>query len=231
MQKAGPDRRATGRNAASMKYDILSALGAHGCAGDKHRQRLVLRLITLVVARYNWISDELMVGQREMAEMWSIDERSVKRDLAKLREMGWLVQRRPAARGRVAVHGLGLARILEVTGSDWERIGPDFVARMAGGEAAPPAVTPSNVISFPMPSGEGGLWPRIQSMLHREDPNLYSAWFAALQAEPVEAGVLVLAAPSRFHADYLRTNHMTRLERAAMACDAEILRVVVMSGE
>ena len=46
MQKAGPDRRATGRNAASMKYDILSALGAHGCAGDKHRQRLVLRLIT-----------------------------------------------------------------------------------------------------------------------------------------------------------------------------------------
>jgi chromosomal replication initiation ATPase DnaA len=68
-------------------------------------------------------------------------------------------------------------------------------------------------------------------MLHREDPNLYSAWFAALQAEPVEAGVLVLAAPSRFHADYLRTNHMTRLERAAMACDAEILRVVVMSGE
>ena len=34
-----------------------------------------------------------------------------------------------------------------------------------------------------------------------------------------------------FHADYLRTNHLTRLERAAMACDAEILRVVVMSGE
>jgi len=231
MQKAGPDRRATGRNAASMKYDILSALGAHGCAGDKHRQRLVLRLITLVVARYNWISDELMVGQREMAEMWSIDERSVKRDLAKLREMGWLVQKRAAARGRVAVHGLGLARILEVTGPDWGRIGPDFVARMAGGEGAPPAVTPSNVISFPMPSGEGGLWPRVQSMLHREDPNLYSAWFAALQAEAVEAGVLVLAAPSRFHADYLRTNHMTRLERAAMACDAEILRVVVMSGE
>ena len=77
MQKAQPERRATGRNAASMKYDILSALGAHACAGDKHLQRLVLRLITLVVARYNWISDELMVGQREIAELWSIDELSL----------------------------------------------------------------------------------------------------------------------------------------------------------
>ena len=74
MQKAGPDRRATGRNAASMKYDILSALGAHGCAGDKHRQRLVLRLITLVVARYNWISDELMVGQRPRAALLKVDQ-------------------------------------------------------------------------------------------------------------------------------------------------------------
>lgn len=231
MQNAGPERRATGRNAASVKYDILTALGAHGCAGDKHRQRLVLRLITLIVARYNWITDEIMVGQREMATLWSIDERSVKRDLAKLRDMGWLVQKRAAARGRVAVHGLGLARILEGTQPDWERVGPDYAARMAGqGAPEAPEAPPSNVISFPLPVGEGGLWPRIQGLLHREDPHLYGAWFAALQAEH-EDGHLRLLAPSRFHADYLRSNHLVRLERAARACAPELARVeVVFAG-
>ena len=119
MHKAANERRttgkATGRNAAALKYDILTAMGVHACAGDKHRQRLVLRLITLIVARYNWTSDEITVGQREMAALWSIDERSVKRDMAKLRDMGWLVQKRAAARGRVAVHGLDLSRILTET--------------------------------------------------------------------------------------------------------------------
>lgn len=228
MQKTWPQKRATGRNAASMKYDILSALGAHGCAGDKHRQRLVLRLITLIVARYNWITDEIMVGQREMAELWSIDERSVKREMAKLRDLGWLVQKRAAARGRVAVHGLGLGRILEGTGPDWARIGPDYVARMAEqGAAQPEAPASSNVISFPLPSGEEGGWPRIQAMLHREDPHLYAAWFAALRAEQ-EADCLRLFAPSRFHADYLRSNHLQRLERTARACIADLTRIVVV---
>ena len=231
MQKAQPERRATGRNAASMKYDILSALGAHACAGDKHLQRLVLRLITLVVARYNWISDELMVGQREIAELWSIDERSVKRDLTRLRELGLLVQKRPAARGRVAVHGLGLARIVEVTRPDWIRIGPDFVARMEGqGDAPPQAVPASNVISFPLPSKEDGLWPRIQALLHREDPNLYGAWFAALQAEQ-EGDCLRLFAPSRFHADYLRSNHLHRLERAVRVGAPDFLRIELAVAE
>ncbi len=228
MQKAGPERRATGRNAASMKYDILSALGVHGCAGDKHRQKLVLRLITLIVARYNWIADEIMVGQREMAELWGIDERSVKREIAKLRELGWLVQKRAAARGRVAVHGLGLNRILEGTGPDWPRIGPDFVARMTGQGAPAPDAAPSNVISFPLPSGEEGSWSRIQAMLHREDPHLYAAWFAALTAEQVGDSLRLLA-PSRFHADYLRSNHLLRLERTARACLGQLARVEVVA--
>lgn len=230
MQKAGPVRRATGRNAASMKYDVLSALGAHGCAGDKHRQRLVLRLITLIVARYNWIADELMVGQREMAALWSIDERSVKRDMARMRDLGWLVQKRPPARGRVAVHGLGLSSILAATRPDWGRIGPDFEARMTGPEAAAEAPQ-SNVISFPLPQDDSGLWPRIQAMLYRDDPSLYGAWFAALTAEPVESAMLTLVAPSRFHAEYLRTNHLQRLERAARACAPDLARVAVVFGE
>jgi hypothetical protein len=229
MQKAGPERRATGRNAASMKYDILSALGAHGCAGDKHRQRLVLRLITLIVARYNWIGDELAVGQREMAELWSIDERSVKRDIAKLRDLGWLVQKRAAARGRVAVHGLGLGSILSVTRDDWARVGPDLVARLAAPDAAPaPGTVSGNVITFPVPKGDDGLWPRVQAQLYREDANLYGAWFAALKAEGVYDGALKVLAPSRFHADYLRANFLQRLERVITACDPAVSRVEIV---
>lgn len=225
MQQAGSERRATGRNAAALKYDILSAIGVHACAGDKHRQRLVLRLMTLIVARYNWASDEIAVGQREMATLWSIDERSVKRDLARLREMGWLVQKRAAARGRVAVHGLDLGRILTETSADWARVGPDFVSRMAEPKAAQ---VPSNVIAFPAPQAEGGLWSRIQAQLHREDPNMYGAWFAALRLETCDAGLMTLRAPTRFHADYLRSNLMLRLERAASAAGASGERIEVV---
>lgn len=218
-----------GRNAAAVKYDLLTALGAHACAGDKHRQRLVLRLITLIVARYNWIADELSVGQREMAALWSIDERSVKRDLARLRDMGWLVVKRPAARGRVAVHGLDLTRILAGTEPDWPRVGPDFVARMDGQKAGQggPSPAPNNVIAFPAPRAGEGLWPRLQAALHREDPHAFGAWFAALSCEGTEDGILRLMAPSRFHADYLRANHLHRLERLARGADPGILRVEI----
>lgn len=230
MRQAATERQhrpeATGRHAGVLKYDLLTALGAHACAGDKHRQRLVLRLITLIVARYNWIGDELTIGQREMAALWSIDERSVKRDVARLRGMGWLVQKRAAARGRVAVHGLDLARILQDTAADWARVGPDFAARLAGPEAPPPA--PSNVIAFPAPQGEDGLWPRIQALLHREDPHLYGAWFAALTPEAAGAEEIVLRAPTRFHADYLRSNLLLRLEGAARSAGAAGVRIVVL---
>lgn len=226
MSATGLERKATGRNAASVKYDVLSALGAHACGGDKHLQRLVLRLITLIVARYNWIADELSVGQREMADLWSIDERSVKRDLARLREMGWLVVKRPAARGRVAVHGLDLGRILAATQPAWSRIGADFVARMAAPETPPP----SNVITFPpMQPARGGedLWAQVQAVLQREEPNAFRAWFAALRNEAAAPGVLRLVAPTRFHADYLRGNFLHRLERLAQGLDRTVSRIEI----
>ena len=59
--------RAVGREAAAKKYDILSAMMAHALAGDKHRQRLVLRLMALITTRYNWQRNELAMGQREIA--------------------------------------------------------------------------------------------------------------------------------------------------------------------
>ena len=80
-------KKPTGRNSSVFKYDLLTVVGAYALSADKGRQRLVLRLMTLITARYNWAKDELAVGQREIARLWKIDERSVKREMAKLRAM------------------------------------------------------------------------------------------------------------------------------------------------
>lgn len=216
---------AVGRNAASRKYDLLTALGVHACHGDKHLQRLVLRFITLIVARYNWQGDELGVGQREIAAMWAVDERTVKRDMARLRDLGWLVVKRPAVRGRVAVHGIDFAAILRATAPQWAAVGTDFRDRMSGGVSAGEAG--SNVVAFPRSSDGGGSanigpadvepgspWQAASLRLMAEDPALYGAWFAALRPAPERDGVFHLIAPSRFHATFVTTHHLARLQRA-----------------
>jgi hypothetical protein len=227
--------RPAGRNAAVIKYDLLTALGALGCAGDKHQQRLVLRFVTLIVARYNWAADELAAGQREIAALWAVDERTVKREMARLRELGWLVTKRPAARGRVAVHGLDLPAILSATAARWNHVGPDFAARMGGredaGEGAAQNPPQGNVISFPaVPRPEGqGVWSRIQTMLHAENPALFSAWFAALQELPGDGTRLQLRAPSRFHAVFVETHHLMRLTTLARKADPGLTGVDIQT--
>ncbi|MGJ8611841.1 MAG: hypothetical protein ACSHWY_12140, partial [Octadecabacter sp.] len=111
--------KAVGREAATRKYDILTALAAYALSRGKHDHRLVLRLMVLITARYNWSRDMLAVGQREIAQMWSVDERTVKREMAKLRALGWLVVKRQGVRGRVTEYGIDLDRLLDDTRDDW----------------------------------------------------------------------------------------------------------------
>ena len=204
-----------GRNASARKYDILTALGVHACRGDKHLQRLVLRLITLIVARYNWQSDELCVGQREIAQLWSVDERTVKREMARLREIGWLTVKAAAARGRVTVHGLDLDAIVRTTEADWAAVGPDYAARMRGTPEETPAPT-GNVVPFPRaaPGAEASIWDRARHRLAGENAALCAAWFDGLKMVEGDGDRLHLKAPTRFHADYVMTHHMTRLIHA-----------------
>jgi hypothetical protein len=217
-----------GRTASVVKYDVLTALGAHGCIGDKSLQRLVLRFITLIVARYNWQTGELAVGQREMAALWGVDERTVKRDLARLRSLGWLEVTRPAVRGRVAVHTLRMEAILAATRDDWARVGPDFAERMGGTADAPPPK--GNVISFPQPPRpEGrGAWPEVMGLLHAENPALYASWFAPLVAECDGAGVMTVRAPSRFHATFVRTHYLSRLRDMVRARDPGVCELAIL---
>lgn len=220
-----------GPEAASRKYDILSAMMAHALAGDQHLQRIVLRLMALITTRYNWQRDEMRIGQREIARLWCVDERTVKRDMARLRALGWVHVKQPGARGRLSVLGLDLDRIMLDTRDAWANIGPDFVIR-AGGE--PPGAAPADPTVVPFRrvrvAPAEGPWGRAQAMLRDEDPPLFEAWFAGLADGGAQDGCLTLLAPTRFHAAYVRTHLMTRLQVAVRRADPGLGSVQVEAG-
>lgn len=219
--------RPVGREAAAKKYDMLSALMAHALAGDQHRQRLVLRLMSLITTRYNWQRNELTMGQREIARLWCVDERTVKRDMARLRALGWIIVKRQGARGRVSVLGLDLERLMLDTRGAWENIGPDFVER-AGGAA--PAKADGTVVPFrPRPSVEAGQgpWHQARQQLLAEDPALFEAWFAPLTEVAHDGEVLILMAPTRFQASYVATHLIGRILTAVTRADGSIRTVRV----
>jgi hypothetical protein len=219
--------RPTGQGASARKYDIISAIGAHGLAGDKVAQRLALRLITLITARYNWGRDELAVGQREIARLWSVDERTVKREMARLRDLGWLVLRRQGARGHVSSYALNLPAILTATQGHWASVGSDLSERLSG---PVPAGTEPNVIPFPAPAPQTppeGHWARVSERFRAEQPALHAAWVQPLMLQADDAQTLTLAAPSRFHGSYVRTHLLDTLLRLCRAERPGITALVI----
>jgi hypothetical protein len=220
--------RPVGREAASRKYDILSALTAFALAQDKHVQRQVLRIMALITTRYNWQRDELSMGQTEIARLWSVDERTVKREMARFRAQGWLVLKRQGARGRVSVYGMDLARMMVDTRPAWSLIGEDFIARLSPSDSPE---LPTNVVplrSVQLPPADGTIWSAIQQRLMATDSAVYSAWICPLVEAGLADGQLTLAAPTRFHATYVNTHHQDRLLAAARAVDPSIGAIVVV---
>lgn len=221
--------RPVGREAASRKYDILSALMAFALAQDKHVQRQVLRMMSLITTRYNWQRDELSMGQGEIARLWSVDERTVKREMARLRACGWLMVKRPGARGRVSLYGLDLGRMMEDTRPVWPNLGADFSERFDPAQVGPVA---SNVVplrAVPAPAQDGTVWTVTQARLHGDDPACYGAWFHMLTDAGTEEGCQVLAAPSRFHARYVDTHLKERLLSALRVADPSVRDVRIIA--
>lgn len=222
-------KKLAGPGASARKYDLITALGAHALSLGKHDQRLVLRLITLLTARYNWARDDLCVGQREIARLWSCNERTVKREMAKLRALGWLVVKRQGARGRVTSYGADIEVMLQATRPIWDEIGPDFSLRL---DAAPP----ESVVPFPVTSqttvappdiSEANEWSLTRAVLHQQDPSRYAAWIEALQRTERAGGRLTLKAPSRFHAAYVQTHLEAVLLQACQSVDADVYAVEI----
>ncbi|QCO57561.1 hypothetical protein EOK75_17805 (plasmid) [Pseudorhodobacter turbinis] len=212
-----------GRDASTKKYDILSALSAYALSQDKHAQRRILRLMSLITTRYNWQRNELSMGQEDIARLWSVDLRTVKREMAKLRAVGWLVETRAAARGRVALHALDLAMIMADTQNVWPNIGPDFVDRQAA--QIPPAPEASNVVPFqqiPSLPADGSVWAAAQHAFQAQDGAAFSAWISRLSEIERDGGTLCLLAPSRFHKTYVETHLADRLTRILRRIDPSI---------
>ena len=223
--------KAVGRGASARKYDLLTALGAYALARGKHDQRLVLRLITLVTARYNWARDELAVGQREIARLWSVDERTVKREMAKLRGLGWLVVKRQGARGRVTEYSLSIETLFAVTEAQWANVGPDFELRLGGA-----AAEAENVVALPVkgkvaaPDIEDATeWGLARTVLCQEDPALYTTWLHPLARAGRAGGRLTLKAPSRFHGTYVQTHLLARLHAVCAAVDDTVTEVIIVA--
>ncbi|NEK24149.1 hypothetical protein GV827_17310 [Sulfitobacter sp. JBTF-M27] len=215
-------KKVAGPGAAARKYDLITALGAHALSLGKHDQRLVLRLITLMTARYNWARDELSIGQREIARLWSCNERTVKRDIAKLRAMGWLVIKRQGARGRVTTYGFDTGAMLDATKGIWPEVGPDFALRLEG-------VPAETVVPFPVQGtvaapeiDDATEWALARAVLYAEDAGRFGAWLQALTRTGRAGGRLTLRAPSRFHAAYVQTHLEGVLLRACQSVDGEV---------
>lgn len=236
--------RPTGPGAASQKYDLLTALGAHGCAAPGHDRVISLRLMTLVTARYNWARDELSAGRAEIARLWAVNERTVKRDLARLKTRGWLFVRRPSARGRVTIYGIDWQAILLETRPVWSAIGPDFEERLAAqggaGTAAGNTAPATTVVPFPPaparrePARETSgdtrsAWDRALALMALHDPAFCRNWLTAVRPMGVRDGILTLAAPTPFHAQYLATHGEARMLSALTRVAPGITRLVVTS--
>lgn len=219
-------RHISGTGAGALKYDVLTALGTFALAADRSTQRRVLRLITLVTARYNWQHNDLRIGRREIARLWSVDERTVKRELGALKTLGFLVVRRPAARGRVTTYGLDIDCILATSANDWARVGPDFQERMTAMASTSTPAPDTTVVPFP--SAETSEWSKARAILKAADKARYEAWFKPLSREGRGEGQITLRAPSRFHAEYVTTHMIGDLIRAMAEVDRTITAVSII---
>lgn len=232
----GTAKAITGPGAAAIKYDILTALLVTSARGDGAEARLALRLSLLITARFNWRTGLFAVGQREMARMWGVTERTAKREMAEMRAQGWVSVAVPAARGRVAQHRIDFDRVLRATMPHWDAVGPDFAARMVnapepatGPEGQGGNVVPLRPVPAPLPEDDGSAWSAAAARLQAQDPAVYGNWFAPLNPLDIDQGILTLHAPTRFIANYVSTHFLPRIVAAIAAEDRSIREVRIIA--
>lgn len=219
--------RLTGPGAGSEKYDLLTAMAVNGLAMGGVTQSSMMRLMALVTARYNWALDELSIGQKDMAILWSVDERTAKRETKRLIEAGLLEVKRPGVRGRVAVYRLNAAEVYRRSEPHWTNVGSDFQSRMGSRTAtslagSPPGETVVKVdfttrsrADPQLPQQEAAdPWQRAQRRLAEQQPTIFAAWFASLKLAAIREDQVHLVAPSRFAAQYVTTHFLGHLEAA-----------------
>lgn len=211
MQQA----RATGVGAGVIKYDIITALSVMALRDKTILQTTVLRLIALITARYNWKLDQFSVPQTDMARMWDVSDRTVKREIKRMIEAGLVRCIRPGVRGRVGAYRLNYTQLAEASRETWAAVGPDFDTRMQAMQGN----SPSKVVKVnfnknglngrtELPDGTD-LWTRVLRELAEVDPTNLHNWYMKLGLDRVEGPLVVLTAPSGFIAQFVQT-HLAR---------------------
>ncbi|WP_069300598.1 DnaA N-terminal domain-containing protein [Neptunicoccus sediminis] len=215
-------KRLTGPEAGALKYDILTALTLIGLNGTATQQMTVLRLTALVTARYNWRANELSVGQRDMARMWAVNERTVKREIKRLLDSKILTCKRQGVRGRVGAYVLNLSAIAKLSAEQWETVGPDFAERMAGyfphraENVVKVDFSAANVTAIAQEPKDApsGTWRAVQHALRDKDEAIFKNWYSRLSLKACKDRKAEILAPSRFVANYIQTHLFDELHHA-----------------
>ncbi len=217
----------TGPGAGAAKYDLLTALSIYGLHAGGGEQLSMARFATLITSRYNWRADELIMGQAEMARLWGIGERTVKREVKRWLSSGILICRQPGVRGRVAKYRLNVSRVCEITEPIWELVGPDFVTRMAALRPSTAQVVKLRPVEKTV-SNTGDLvgWEAVSAALAGQFPSQHKAWIAPLVAE-FDGQTLTLEAKSRFAAEYATTHFGQDIAEAVASELGQGVRVVL----
>jgi hypothetical protein len=212
-----------GPKAGALKYDVLTALAITGLHGTPTEQTSLMRLCLLVTARYNWRLEEVSVGHDELARLWAVNARTVKREMKRLMNMGMVQCVRPGVRGRVGAYRLNYRRIYEMSRPGWCAVGPDYEDRMSevAGEKTVVRVDFQTAVAGPAlkpVAGESGTWGAVRRRLQADHPTLFENWFAKLVQQPGAPENLTLRAPTSFVSRYIET-HLAELLAQAVSLE------------
>jgi hypothetical protein len=212
-------RRLTGKDAGSLKYDLLTALSVLGLYSGARSQISISRMVLLITARYNWRLDEFTVGQRDLARMWNVTDRTVKREIKYWLERKMVICKRQGVRGRVGAYRLNYPEIYRLSEPYWSCVGPDFDERMQSSHPAKTAkvvaidflargrLEESNVRGAEPENGrDTNTWRATCSRIKELHPARFESWIATLSFLGDDKHVVRLEAPTRFAARYIETH-------------------------
>lgn len=219
-------KQLTGVKASALKYDLLTALSVAGLHLNARHQISLSRLALLITARYNWRLDEFSVGQRNLARMWNVTERTVKREIKFWAENRIVICKRQGVRGRVGAYRLNYPEIYRISKPYWNHVGSDFQERMA--QTNPVKETKVVAIDFrskaivsdtaDAPAAiENQSWRYACQRMSNLHPEHYRNWISLLTFASDDRETVVLNARNQFIANYVQTHLIPVVHEAVEA--------------
>jgi hypothetical protein len=171
------------------------------------KSRCAARTVLLEACRRaDFGKPETTVTKNQLEEVLGYSRKTIQHALKVLKDEGSLLPVRnvEGGRGKAVTYRLQVIEAMAVAGVE------DEVP-----EAAPqPGAEPDEVAA-------------LRAWFETIDPNGYNAWIKALQFEEISAGLLVMKAPSAFHADHINAKFADRLRDIAGNLPENVQKVKV----